>query len=65
MDSKRAVLTALVTVTILPIGSGKSFDPDTVQVRWRGEIRRRAPLRFLADTGFSLASNGSEESPPT
>ena len=36
MDSKRAVLTALVTVTILPSGSGKAFNPDTVQVRWRG-----------------------------
>lgn len=36
MDSKRAVLTTLVTVTILPSGSGRPFDPDTVQVRWRG-----------------------------
>jgi DNA invertase Pin-like site-specific DNA recombinase len=35
MDSKRAVLTSLVTVTIQPSGSGKAFDPDTVQVRWR------------------------------
>lgn len=35
MDSKRAVLVALVTVTILPSGSGKAFDPDTVRVAWR------------------------------
>jgi hypothetical protein len=35
MDSKRAVLTALVDVTILPSGSGKSFDPDTVRIRWK------------------------------
>lgn len=36
MDSKRAVLATLVTVTIMPSGSGKAFDPDTVQVRWKG-----------------------------
>jgi DNA invertase Pin-like site-specific DNA recombinase len=35
MDSKRAVLTALITVTIMPSGSGKSFDPDTVLVSWK------------------------------
>ncbi|MGW9629076.1 recombinase family protein [Agromyces sp. NPDC055520] len=35
IDSKRAILSSLVTVTILPSGSGKSFDPDTVQVRWK------------------------------
>lgn len=35
MDSKRAVLDALVTVTILPSGSGKAFDPDTVRITWR------------------------------
>ncbi|QKJ19183.1 recombinase family protein [Microbacterium hominis] len=35
MDSKRAVLQELVTVTILPSGSGKAFDPDTVQVHWK------------------------------
>ena len=35
MDSKRAVLASLVTVTILPSGSGKAFDPDTVQVVWK------------------------------
>lgn len=35
IDSKRAVLAALVTVTILPSGSGKAFDPDTVVVAWR------------------------------
>ncbi|WP_315070330.1 recombinase family protein [uncultured Microbacterium sp.] len=35
MDVKRAVLDTLVTVTILPSGSGRSFDPTTVQVAWR------------------------------
>ncbi|WP_104192902.1 recombinase family protein [Cryobacterium sp. Y82] len=35
MDSKRAVLTSLVTVTILPSGSGRAFDPDTVRITWR------------------------------
>jgi hypothetical protein len=36
MDSKRAVLETLVTVTILPAGSGNAFDPDTVLVAWKG-----------------------------
>lgn len=36
MDSKRAVLETLVTVTVLPAGSGRAFDPDTVRVEWRG-----------------------------
>ncbi len=35
MDVKRTVVGALVTVTILPSGSGKAFDPDTVQVAWK------------------------------
>ncbi|WP_136053580.1 recombinase family protein [Microbacterium sp. K5D] len=35
MDVKRAVVETLVTVTILPSGSGTAFDPDTVQVVWR------------------------------
>lgn len=35
MDVKRTVLAALVTVTILPSGSGKAFDPDTVRVTWK------------------------------
>lgn len=35
MDSKRAVLTALITVTIMPSGSGKSFDPNMVLVSWK------------------------------
>lgn len=35
MDSKRAVLKELVTVTILPSGSGKAFDPDTVRIEWK------------------------------
>lgn len=35
MDGKRAVLETLVTVTIMPSGSGKAFDPDTVQITWK------------------------------
>jgi len=35
MDSKRAALTALVTITILPSGSGKAFDPELVRATWR------------------------------
>ncbi|WP_407358045.1 recombinase family protein [Microbacterium sp. LTA6] len=35
MDVKRTVLDTLVTVTILPSGSGKAFDPDTVRVTWK------------------------------
>ncbi|QYG11515.1 recombinase family protein [Microbacterium sp. PAMC22086] len=35
MDSKRAVLDTLVSVVILPTGSGGTFDPDTVRVIWR------------------------------
>lgn len=35
MDVKRAVLDTLVTVTILPCGSGKTLDPDTVCVTWK------------------------------
>jgi hypothetical protein len=34
MDTKRAILSALVTVTIMPSGSGKNFDPDTVRIEW-------------------------------
>ncbi|TFC34990.1 recombinase family protein [Cryobacterium sp. TMT2-14] len=36
MDSKRALLNTLVAVTILPAGSGKAFNPDTVRVTWNG-----------------------------
>jgi len=35
IDSRRAILTTLVTITILPSGSGKSFDPDSVRVTWK------------------------------
>jgi hypothetical protein len=34
MDTKRAVLETLVTITIMPAGSGKVFDPETVRVAW-------------------------------
>lgn len=36
MDVKRAVVDTLVTVTILPAGSGKTFDADSVLVTWKG-----------------------------
>jgi site-specific DNA recombinase len=35
MDVKRAVLDILVTVTILPSGSGKAFDTDSVRITWK------------------------------
>jgi len=35
IDVKRAVIDTLVQVVILPSGSGKAFDPDTVQVVWK------------------------------
>lgn len=35
MDSRRDVLSTLVAVTILPSGSGKAFDPDTVRITWK------------------------------
>lgn len=34
MDAKRSVLQALVTVTILPSGPGRDFDPELVRVEW-------------------------------
>lgn len=35
MDSKRAVMDTLVSVVILPSGSGKKFANESVQVTWR------------------------------
>lgn len=35
MDTKRPILDTLVSVTIMPSGSGKSFNPDSVVVAWR------------------------------
>lgn len=35
MDVKRRVVSAIVTVTILPSGSGKPWDSDTVLVDWK------------------------------
>jgi DNA invertase Pin-like site-specific DNA recombinase len=36
LAQRRAVISALMTVTLLPVGRGrKTFDPDTVQVTWR------------------------------
>lgn len=36
VDTKRAVLRLLVTVTIMPSGSGKAFDPESVRITWNG-----------------------------
>lgn len=36
IDAKRSVVDTLVSVVILPSGSGKAFNPDSVQVVWRG-----------------------------
>jgi DNA invertase Pin-like site-specific DNA recombinase len=35
MDAKREVLRLLIDVTILPSGSGKAFDPNTVSIEWK------------------------------
>lgn len=37
MDAKRAVLQMLVSVTILPSGPGRDFDPELVRVDWLSE----------------------------
>jgi site-specific DNA recombinase len=34
IDRKRAVIEAIMTITILPSGAGRSFDPDQVKVEW-------------------------------
>jgi DNA invertase Pin-like site-specific DNA recombinase len=37
LDRKKAVIDALMTVTVLPAASrGKGFDPDRVEIDWRG-----------------------------
>ena len=35
IDKKRAVIDAIMEVTILPSGAGKSFDPGQVRVEWK------------------------------
>ncbi|MBQ1450533.1 MAG: hypothetical protein IIZ12_06360 [Eggerthellaceae bacterium] len=35
MDVKRAALDTLVTVTILPCGSGKAFDAGSIRITWK------------------------------
>ncbi|TFB76080.1 recombinase family protein [Cryobacterium flavum] len=35
IDAQRDVVTDLLTVTILPAGSGKRFDPDLIEVKWK------------------------------
>lgn len=36
IEVRRAVIDALVTVTILPVGAGGRFDPERVQIEWKG-----------------------------
>ena len=35
LDTKRLVIEALLTVTILPSGAGRSFDPDLIRLAWK------------------------------
>ncbi|GAB3225515.1 recombinase family protein [Mycolicibacterium hippocampi] len=35
LDRRRAIVEALVAVTILPSGRGRAFDPDLVRIEWR------------------------------
>ena len=37
IELKLAAIEALITVTILPSGSGKSFDPESVRIEWKGQ----------------------------
>lgn len=36
IDRKRAVIEAIMTITILPSGAGKSFNPEQVKIEWKG-----------------------------
>lgn len=35
IERKRAVIQAIMTITILPSGAGKSFDPVQVEIEWK------------------------------
>jgi hypothetical protein len=35
LELKRAVIRAMAVVTILPIGSGKRWTPESVRIQWR------------------------------
>lgn len=35
LDRRRAVISTLVTVTILPVNRGRGFDPSSVQIEWK------------------------------
>jgi site-specific DNA recombinase len=40
IDRQRAVVTELLTATVLPSGRrGKDFDPELVRVEWKGSLR--------------------------
>jgi hypothetical protein len=61
IDSKRAALVALVTVTILPSGIGKTLDPDTARVtRKSGSPQRSSTAASLSSilvfSNFAVAA---------
>lgn len=37
IDRKRAVIEAIMTITILSSGAGKSFDPEQVKIEWKDQ----------------------------
>jgi hypothetical protein len=37
VEAQREAVAALVDVTILPAGSGTRFDPELVQINWKGD----------------------------
>jgi hypothetical protein len=39
IELRRAVINTLMTVTILPAGSGGLFDPTRIKIEWKGEHR--------------------------
>lgn len=37
IDRKRAVIAAIMTVTVLPSGAGRNFDPDQLRIDWKSK----------------------------
>jgi site-specific DNA recombinase len=37
IDRRRAVIEAIMTITILPSGAGKTFDPEQVKIEWKAQ----------------------------
>jgi site-specific DNA recombinase len=42
LDRQRAVVDVLMTVTILPAGRGRGFDPDTVRIAWKSAVTKKS-----------------------